>query len=400
MRDSRRAPRRVLIAWIALAAGLVFGLGLWIVHGILGGVPGPVVAGVYLDGAADIAVVAVYMLSATALATVSAVMVSRVPWNRIGWILGAVAVWMVATFDIIMALYFIHSPGDALGELANWLGTWTFVLFVPTGFVLMIFPNGSLPSWRWWILPWLAVLGTAGWAALEASGPSLGLENELPNPYANAAVESVAEVVAALMLPALIGTVGSLVVRYRRSLPEVRLQIKWVALGGVLQVAVIFFTWAVDLLSPSDFPVQAVLIGMLSTLIVPIALGMAILRFRLYEIDRLVSRTVSYALLGALLAGVFYIGVIGVQAFFGAPNDLAVAGTTLAIAALFDPLRRRLQLVMDKRFNRRKFDAEQVVESFSVRMGSVTNTDDLVSDLKATLERTLAPASIGIWMRH
>ena len=145
MRDRRSAPRWVLVVWAALAAGLVVGLGLWIVHGILQGVPGPVVAGVYLDGAGDVAVVAVYMVSATALATVSAVMVSRVPWNRIGWILGVVAVWMVAMFDIIMVLFFLHSPGDPRMDLANWLGTWTFVLFVPTGLVLMIFPSGSLP---------------------------------------------------------------------------------------------------------------------------------------------------------------------------------------------------------------------------------------------------------------
>jgi len=249
----------------------------------------------------------------------------------------------------------------------------------------------------------LALVGDrwhSGWAGLEATGPGIGLENELPNPYANDAIEAIAEVVAILLLPALIGTVGSLLVRYRHSSPEARLQIKWVALGGVLQVAVILFTWAVDLLSPSDFPVQAVLIGMLSTLIVPIALGMAILRFRLYEIDRLVSRTVSYATLGALLAGAFYNGVIGIQALFGASNDLAVAGTTLAVAALFDPLRRRLQLLMDRRFNRRKFEAERVAESFSVRMSSTTDTDELASDLTATLERTLAPASIGIWIRH
>ncbi len=96
MRHSQSAPRWVLIVWVALAAGLVAGLGLWIVHGVLRGVPGPVVAGVYLNGAGDVAVVAVYMVSATALATVSAVMVSRVPSNRIGWILEAVAVWMVA----------------------------------------------------------------------------------------------------------------------------------------------------------------------------------------------------------------------------------------------------------------------------------------------------------------
>jgi len=142
MRDSQSA-RWVLIVWAALAAGLVIGLGLWIVHGVLRGVPGPVVAGVYLDGAGDVAVVAVCMVSATALATVSAVMV----------------------------LYFLHSPGDPQMDLANWLGSWTFVLFVPTGLVLMVFPSGSLPSRRWWILPWLAIVGTAAGLDWRPLGP-------------------------------------------------------------------------------------------------------------------------------------------------------------------------------------------------------------------------------------
>lgn len=129
------------------------------------------------------------------------------------------------------------------------------------------------------------------------------------------------------------------------------------------------------------------------------ALGVAILKYRLYDIDRLVSRTVSYAVLGALLAGVFVAGVIGIQTLFGATDDLAVAGTSLAAAAMFNPLRLRLHGLMDRRFNRRSFDAERVVEAFSARIKSVTDTDDLALDLTTTLEHTLAPASIGMWIR-
>jgi hypothetical protein len=399
MRGNGVAPRWVWIVWLALAGSLLLGLGLWIAHGVLGGVPGPIVAGVYVDGAVDVAVLAVYIVTAAALATVAAVMVARVPENRIGWILGGVAVWMVVTFLVIMMLFFLHEPGDEQTALANWLGTWTFVLFVPTALVLMIFPTGTLPSPRWGVLPWLAVAGTGAWAASEATGETMGLEGELPNPYANPEILRVAEVVVFLLLPALIGMVASLVLRYRRSSREMRLQIKWVALGGALQVLAILLTWSAELISPADFPVEAVLVGMLSTLIVPIALGVAILKYRLYEIDRLVSRTVSYAVLGALLAGVFFGGVIGIQALFGASNDLAVAGTTLAVAALFDPLRRRLHGVMDRRFNRRRFDAERVVEAFTARISTVTTTEALSSDLTDTLDQTLAPASFGIWIR-
>lgn len=382
-----------------LVGSLLLGLGLWIVHGVLGGVPGPIVAGVYVDGAVDVAVLAVYIVAAAALATVASVMVARVPENRIGWILGGVTVWMAATFLVIMILYILHLPGDEQTAWANWLGTWTFVLFVPTALVLMIFPTGTLPSPRWGALPWLAVAGTAAWAVSEATGETMGLEGELSNPFANPEILRVAEVVVFLLLPALIGMVASIVLRYRQSPPEMRLQIKWVTLGRALQVLAILVTWSAELVSPADFPVEAVLVGMLSTLIVPIALAVAILKYRLYEIDRLLSRTVSYAVLGALLAGFFFGGVIGIQALFGASNDLAVAGTTLAVAALFDPLRRRLHGLLDRRFNRSRFDAERVIEDFTARIGAVTTTEALSSDLTATLDQTLAPASLGIWIR-
>jgi hypothetical protein len=388
------------ISWSALLAALLGGLGLWVVQGVLRGVPGPVVAGVYVDGAVDAAVVVVFVLAAAALASVAAVMIARVPDNRIGWILGAVAVWMVGSFSVVMVLYFLHSPGDEQTALANWLGTWTFVLFVPTSLVLMVFPSGTLPSSRWRILPWLALAGTAGWASSEATGESLGLEQELPNPFANPDVFRVADAVGFLLLPALIGTVASLIVRYRRSHREVRLQIKWVALGGALQVVVLLLVWAVDLVSRADLPVQAVLVGALSTLIVPIALSVAILKFRLYEIDRLVSRTVSYSVLGAILAGVFFGGVIGTQALFGASSDLAVAGTTLAVAALFYPLRRRLHGLMDRRFNRSRYDAERVVAAFTSRISTVTTAERLSLDVTDTLDQTLAPASLEIWIRN
>jgi hypothetical protein len=399
-KPGRLAPWWVWIAWSGVVAALLLGLALWIVHGVVGGVPGPVVAGVYVSGAIDVAVAVIYIMAAAALATVAAVMIGRVPENRIGWILGAVAVWMAATFLLIMTLYFLNSPGDSRTAFANWLGTWTFVPAVPTSLVLMIFPDGLLLSPRWRILPWLAVAGTVGWAVTEATGLSLGLNQELPNRYANPDLLRVGSIVALALLPALFGTVASLVVRFRRAFPEVRMQIKWVALGGALQVVVILVAWAADMSGGGDFPVEAVLVGMLSTLFVPIALGLAILRFRLYDIDRLVSRTVSYAVLGSLLAAVFFAGVLGTQAVFGASSDWAVAGTTLAVAALFDPLRRRLHGLMDRKFNRQRFDFERVVDAFSTRVSAVTDTDDLATDLSATLADTLAPASIGLWIRR
>jgi hypothetical protein len=221
----------------------------------------------------------------------------------------------------------------------------------------------------------------------------------LPNPYANSQLEGLGGVVVFLFLPALIGTVASVVARFRKASPEVRAQIKWVAVGGLLQIASILGTWVLDAISGDDFPIAGVLVAMVSSLFVPVALGVAILRYRLYDIDHLVSRTVSYAVLGALLGVLFFGGVIGIQALVGATSDLAIAATTLAVAALFDPLRRRLHDLMDRRFNRSRFDAERVVQGFTARLNNITSTDLIASDLRTTLERTVAPASLGIWMR-
>jgi hypothetical protein len=400
MRRGRVAPRWVWIVWSSLMAAWLLGLGLWIVHGVVRGVPGPVVGGVYVTGPVDVVVVVAFVVAGAALATVAAIMVARIPSNPIGSILGAIAIWMATTFLIIMALYYLHSPGDAQTDLANWLGNWTFVIAVPTSLVLMIFPTGALPSPRWRVLPWLALLGTASWAIREASSEFLGADESLPNPYANPGLQRLAEMISIVLLPVLIGTIATLFVRYQRSTPDVRLQIKWVALGGAFQVVVWLLVWGWELFLPADFGAEAVAVGTLSLLIVPIALGAAILRYRLYDIDHLVSRTVSYAVLIALLAGAYFGVVIGIQALFPSSEDLAVAGITLAAAAAFNPLRLRIQDLVDRRFNRRRYDAERVIEAFTARISTVTHAETLSSDLTETLEHTMAPASIGIWIRH
>jgi hypothetical protein len=393
-------PRWPWPVWGGAMIALLVALGLWVVQGVLRGVPGPVIQGVYVDGAVDSVVVVVTVLATTVLSTLATILVSRAPGNRIGRILWLIAAWMVTTFFLIISLYFLHSPTSKETAFANWLGTWSFVLFVPTSLVLMIFPSGRLPSPRWSLLPWLAVLGTLGWAATEAFGERLGLEGELPNPYANASLERIGGIVVLLFLPALIGTVASLVVRYRHASPEVRAQIKWVAVGGILQIVVIFGLWVLDVTSSDEYPIAGVLAGTVSLLFVPVGLAVAILRYHLYDIDHLVSRTVSYTVLGGLLGALFFVGVLGAQVVFDATSDLAVAATTLAVAAIFDPLRRRLHGVMDRRFNRSRFDAERVVEAFTTRMSAMTSPEALSSDIAGTVEATLAPEAFGIWIRN
>lgn len=387
------------ISWLTLETALLVGLGLWIAQAVKG-VPGPVVAFVYVDGAVDVAILAVYILTAAGLATVAAVMVARVPGNRIGWILGAVAVWMTATFLLIISLNFVHSPGDGRADLANWLGSWTLVPIVPTSLVLMIFPSGALPSPRWRILPWLAVAGTMGWTVSEASQEGLGLQQELFNPFANPDLARVGDTVALLLLPALAGTVASLIVRYRKSDPGVRLQIKWVVWGGVVQVASHLLVWAAAIVSGSSLPAVAVLVVLLSTLIVPVTLGVAILRYRLFEINRLISRTVTYAFVIGILGVVYGGGVFVVTSLLPLQTNLAVASSTLAVAALLNPLRRRVRDSVDRRFNRVRYDALRTVTGFSTRLRDDVDLESIQSDLMRVIAQTWEPIEASFWIDH
>ena len=387
------------ISWFTLIAACLLAFGMWFVRGIVRGVPGPVISGVYVAGPVDAVIVVAYVVTGIALATIGAILVTRVPNNPIGWILGAGAVWLALTFLLIMSLYFLHPPEASETALANWLGDWTFVIPASLSLVLLIFPTGRVPSPRWRVLSWMGIIGVAGWVTLEATEGTLGVEQALPNPYANPGLNRVADLAAIVLLPALIGTIASLIVRYRGASPEVRQQIKLVALGGLIAIVVWILIWGMAVFRPDDFGSILVAVGTLAGLITPVVLTVAILRYRLYDIDHLVSRTVSYSVLAVLLAGAYFGGVIGLQTLFPSSGGFAVAGTTLGLAALFNPLRNHLRDVVDRRFNRQRFDAERVIEGFTSRISNVTTTDSLSSDLTETLEQTLAPASIGIWIR-
>jgi hypothetical protein len=169
--------------------------------------------------------------------------------------------------------------------------------------------------------------------------------------------------------------------------------------GGLLQVAAIAMTSALDAASTSDFPVVGAIVGLLSTLAVPLSLVIAILRYRLYSIDHLISRTASYALLASLFGAIFVLGVVGAQSLLGLSNSLSVALATLALASLFNPVRRRLNRAMDRRFNRSRFDLDNESEEFGRRTASTLSMQEVLEDLEATVRRTMAPETMGVWVR-
>jgi hypothetical protein len=202
-------------------------------------------------------------------------------------------------------------------------------------------------------------------------------------------------VLLAVILLAVVGAVVSLVVRFRRSRGDERLQLKWFTYAGLLLPPVLFL---------GDFLPGA--LGNLATAVIvvlPIAAGVAILRYRLYEIDRLINRTLVYGLLTALLAGVYAGLVLGLGSVFGRlgarPPSVVVAGATLAVAALFQPARRWVQRTVDRRFNRRRYDAARTVEAFSARLREQVDLDTLSAELLAVVDQTVQPTTASLWLR-
>jgi len=271
-------------------------------------------------------------------------------------------------------------------------------------FTLLVFPTGRLLSARWRPVAWLTTGITGTFVALSALAPTLNLGDriKLRNPIGLAAIPppeqgALGSVLVGLLLVCTGAAVLSLVLRFRRSQGVERQQLKWFTYAGVL-----LFSWGV--VDPVLPPVALFeLVFGLTIALVPVAAGIAVLRYRLYDIDRLINRTLVYGLLTALLAGV-YAGVVLVlgQLFGGVgaePPSWAVAGATLAVAALFQPARRRIQHAVDRRFNRRKYDAAKIIEAFSARLREEVDLDTLSAELLAVVDQTMQPTNASLWLR-
>jgi hypothetical protein len=219
------------------------------------------------------------------------------------------------------------------------------------------------------------------------------------NPLGVALVGDLADVVAAVMLGALLGSAAALLLRFRRSRGEERQQIKVVVYAGtvlaVLAVIGQLVFWY--LLRSGDVGALIFWLGM------PVAVAVAVLKYRLYDIDRIINRTLVYGLLTALLAGLYASVVLVLGWLFGGigaePPSWAVAGATLAVAALFQPARRRIQAIVDRRFNRRKYDAAKTVEAFSARLRDEVDLDALSAELLAVAHQTMQPTTAAVWLR-
>jgi hypothetical protein len=343
--------------------------------------------------------------------TVGAVIVPRMlQENLIGWLFCAIGLlWAVIHLIGEYAIYtLLAEPGSLpAGEIASWVYSWLWVpglgLLV---FLCLLFPNGRLPSARWrWFARISALLTLVG-AVLAAFSPGpivvglpaihnpLGIES-LPNAYKSVQV---------LMLVLIAISVASLLLRRVYARGVERQQTKWftyaaaVAASGAILKFII--SDPLDLVWIGGVGYALVLIGLAG---MPIAMGIAITRYRLYEIDLLINRTLVYGSLTAMLVALYVVGIVVLQRIFvtlaGQQSTFAVVASTLLIAALFNPLRRRIQSFVDRRFYRSKYDARKTLEAFSAKLRDETDLEALNNDLVGVVRETMQPAHVSLWLR-
>ena len=348
---------------------------------------------------------------AVSFSIIGAVIASRLPANPIGWLFCAAAcIIAVAHLSAEYAIYALLARPNSLpaGEVLAWLASWVWILSIGCAVLsLLLFPNGRLPSSRWRWLAWLSVLVTIAGAVWVALSPGvigslgsirnpLGIEG-LPNGY-----EPVQTIMTALLF---VAAVSAFVQRLRRSRGIERQQIKWPAFTGVVAVSggVLYDTAISEAIGLRWLEWAGFVILIAALVSFPISIGIAIVRYRLYEIDTLINRALVYALLTAILAAVYFGAVIMLQRLFvaltGEKSTLAVVASTLVIAALFNPLRRRIQSFIDRRFYRKKYDAAKILEAFSAKLRDETDLDALSDDLVGVVREAMQPAHVSLWLR-
>jgi hypothetical protein len=349
-----------------------------------------------------IAVCSVFVM----LPSVGAILAIRRPANPIGWL------FLVTGIGFIIGIFSTEYVGRAVTGgaslpfvvLVDWVSAWSGSLSITLAavWIPLLFPDGHLPGPRWRLVAWAAaillVVGTLA-AAILPDGAH-GYAGSLPNPIAvPGPIGEVAAAVVSIYFPALVVlcllSLASLASRFRRSLGVERQQLKWFLFAVGFLVAAVAATAVTQL----EVAWVAVMLGLAS---LPVAAGIAILRYRLYDIDRLVSRTIAYAAVTGGLVAVYLVANLALSAAFSAlssGNSVAVAASTLIVAALFTPVRRRVQVVVDRRFDRARVDAERTTAAFSERLRDEVDIATVTADLDGIVRSALRPECVGLWLR-
>ena len=340
-------------------------------------------------------------------AGVGLLLATRLPRNAIGWLFLVIAITLTLSWSLARyAVYAVAHPGTLPGgTLAALIAQSVWVTLIGSiALLLLPFPSGALPSRRWRFVPVLVVAGATAVfvGGTTAPGPLPKPFAAYENPLGVAAFGRVDRVLLhgwPLLLAGMLAGAVSLIVRYRRAEGIERQQLKLFACGAV---AFPIASIAANIFESTSAAatISGILAG-LTALLLPLATAIAILRYRLYDFDRVISRTIAYVLLTTVLAAA-YAGLVllGERVFssFAGGSALAVAASTLVVAALFQPLRRRVQHVVDRRFNRRRYDAEATVAAFGARLREQVDLDELAAELHKVVCETMQPSSASLWL--
>jgi hypothetical protein len=383
------------LAWLLWVAIMVFGASLlelyqrywfWYV------LTHPFIDPRYLS---DVLTSGILIFAVPAYSTVGAIVASLRPKNGVGW--------LCLALSLVMVVGSWQPENVALMGLASILSgaAWTLTPLTVT-LLLLVFPDGRLPSRRWWVVVGMGV-GTPLLALLGALTESL---------QAYSVAELLVTVAFSIALVALAASAVAVVLRWRRSRDQERQQIKWLVYMVAVTVVAILSAFTSlyvlnDIPGAESYPtVLATVVALASVALgIPVAVGIAILKYRLYDIDLVINRTLVYGSLTALLALVYFAGVATTQVIFRGLTgqeeqpQLAIVVSTLVIAALFNPLRRRIQSFIDRRFYRNKYDATKTLEAFSAKLRDETDLDALREDLVGVVKETMQPSHVSLWLR-
>ena len=353
-------------------------------------------------------------VASLAFVTVGALIASRVPGNAIGWTFCLTGLLLgVGDFAYQYADHSLYvAPGSLPGGMA---AAWLYNLGSSPaagllGVSLLLFPDGRLPSRRWRPALWLAILGIACVVSDDAlrPGPLDEPFSAVSNPVGIDGTFELMDTLAGLGWPSMAAAVAvaavAMALRLRRSRGAERQQLKWMVVASA--VVGVVASWFLEIsgitrLSSGISQLRTGVLGLGFT-IFPVAAGIAILRYRLYDIDVVINRTLVYSALTATLVGAYLTCVLVLQIALSpltAQSDLAIAGSTLAVAALFGPARRRIQALVDRRFYRRRYDATRTLEGFSTRLRDEVDLEALGADLRGVVREAVQPAHVSLWLR-
>jgi hypothetical protein len=408
--DERAASRRAEVAaqhtgsrgtappaWVAWSlSGVGFALvGAALVLVVLGSRPGGADAENFSQGVA----------TTVAFALVGGLVASRRPSNPLGWLF--LGIGLSGALGVLTERYAAYAlvvePGSLPGAVpVAWLGAFAwFPAFGLVPLALLLFSDGRLPGRRWRAAAWAATGGlvvcSVCLALIFLGDPVASVTAEGANPSPPPAVLAAAALGVAALGASGVAAVAAVVLRWRRSGGDQRQQLKCLVLAAATFLgSTLFGVVAANWL---DVP-GAGLAGLVGSVAVPVGAAVAILRYRLYDLDRVINRTIVYGLLTALLAAVYAAGAVLVPRLLGLDeSQLAVAASTLAVAALFQPARRRVQAAVDRRFDRRRYDAARTVAAFSARLRDEVDLATLTGELLRVVDRTVQPAAVSLWLR-